>query len=733
MKITKITAENFGKLKNKDIELSPGVNVIIGANESGKSSLTRFLRFMLYGFTSSRSSELAKNDKKKYTPWDDTSCKGQISIISADENYTVRREQATRASHSITNSQGIPVFSGISAGEAFLGVDAETFDKTALISSGDVFFENAVTLSSAIKNMVFSADSSVDSETALKKLDAFRRSILGKTEKSGRLYEARLELSELINKRSELAEVHKELLGAETALERVRANISKNKAIIQKLEQERNNIDAFNALEKCKKIDAAKEKAAHSKEEYEKQSLALSVMGFVPDRAFLSEMNETLISLSSCEMIVENSLKEKISAKDALNSCYSNPKQLKFNNILHDLNKDANKLINDVSLMKDELKALKKKQKICFGLFFLIVPIIFAIIFGSKAKKIQNSLQKLALQFECADITEFEYLLSSSKSSEQAAENIKKRFEAADVAYENALSRRADTAKKLSNMLEKSGCATAISDISDLADITKEHIKKLDMGISRLESLYNILKVDTAAFETLYDSVDDIQALRSKADQYSQEIPLRDINKNAMELDFYTRANEGLSVQERDYEKRTAIITSNMDKPDELTAKINMLSSEISTLEKQHAALVMAQQAIESAHSSIRQNVSPVLTQEASLLFNEMTGGKYTGLYVDNNLELTFLESGASEYRSVEYLSSGAVDAAYLSLRITLTQYLYNEKPVLIFDDAFTRFDDERLERICKVLEKLSEQYQILILTCHEREAKLLKAKVIKL
>ena len=73
------------------------------------------------------------------------------------------------------------------------------------------------------------------------------------------------------------------------------------------------------------------------------------------------------------------------------------------------------------------------------------------------------------------------------------------------------------------------------------------------------------------------------------------------------------------------------------------------------------------------------------------------------------------------------------MDAAYLSLRITLTQYLYNEKPVLIFDDAFTRFDDERLERICKVLEKLSEQYQILILTCHEREAKLLKAKVIKL
>lgn len=733
MKIKKITAENFGKLKNKEIELSPGVNVIIGANESGKSSVARFLRFMLYGFTSSRNSEISKNDKKRYTPWDDDSCRGNICVTCDGEDFTIRREQTSRASHSITNSQGIPVFQGVSAGEALLGVDAETFDKTALISAGDVFFENAVSLSSAIKNIVFSADSSVDSETALKKLDAFRRSILGKTEKSGKLYESRLELAELIAKRSELSEIHKELLGAETALERVRANISKNKEIIQKLEKERDNINAFAALEKCKKLDATYEKASHSKEAYEKQSLALSFMGFVPDRAFLSEINENLLMFSSCEMMVDNASKERKSAEDSLNLCYSNPKQLKFNNILHDLKSDADKVLKDVELMKNQLASLKKKQKICFGLFFLVVPVILGIIFGNKAKKIKSALENLSLQFECADLSEFEYLLSSSKASEQNAENMKKRFEMANSAYENALSKRAETAKKLSDMLEKSGCAIAISDISDIVSVSKEHIKKLDVGITHLENLYNIFKVDAAAYETLLGSIESVDVLRQKADSYDESIPLRDINKNAMELDFYTRANEGLAVQERDYEKRTAVITSNMDKPDELTAKINMLTSEISSLEKQHAALIMAHEAIESAHTSIRQNVSPVLTKEASLLFSEMTQGKYTGLYVDNNLELTFLEKGSSEYRSVEYLSSGAVDAAYLSLRITLTQYLYNEKPVLIFDDAFTRFDDERLEKICQVLEKLSQEYQILILTCHEREANLLKANIIRI
>ena len=70
MKIRSALIQNFGKLKNQFFEFSDGLNVITGKNESGKSSFARFVRFMLYGYTSARSASISENDKKRYTPWD---------------------------------------------------------------------------------------------------------------------------------------------------------------------------------------------------------------------------------------------------------------------------------------------------------------------------------------------------------------------------------------------------------------------------------------------------------------------------------------------------------------------------------------------------------------------------------------------------------------------------------------------------------------------------------------
>ena len=111
MKIRSLFVESFGKLKNQRIDFSTGINVITGENESGKSSLARFIRFMLYGFTSPRNSSVAQNDKKKYTPWDESVCKGEMSVSTeSGTDYTLRREQAQRASFSAADQNGQPAF-----------------------------------------------------------------------------------------------------------------------------------------------------------------------------------------------------------------------------------------------------------------------------------------------------------------------------------------------------------------------------------------------------------------------------------------------------------------------------------------------------------------------------------------------------------------------------------------------------------------------------------------------
>ena len=48
MKITKINIDDFGCLAGKSFELSPTFNLVMGDNESGKSTLMLFIRFMLY-------------------------------------------------------------------------------------------------------------------------------------------------------------------------------------------------------------------------------------------------------------------------------------------------------------------------------------------------------------------------------------------------------------------------------------------------------------------------------------------------------------------------------------------------------------------------------------------------------------------------------------------------------------------------------------------------------------
>lgn len=77
MKIEKIQINGFGKLENKNIELTDGVNIIIGKNESGKSTLLKFINSMLYGISKNkRGKEIS--DLEKYTPWNTEKYSGKI-------------------------------------------------------------------------------------------------------------------------------------------------------------------------------------------------------------------------------------------------------------------------------------------------------------------------------------------------------------------------------------------------------------------------------------------------------------------------------------------------------------------------------------------------------------------------------------------------------------------------------------------------------------------------------
>ena len=73
MKIRELEINNFGKIHQKKIVPKPGLNIIYGDNESGKSTLHQFITGMLFGMEKQRGKS-GKNDiYQQYEPWNSSS------------------------------------------------------------------------------------------------------------------------------------------------------------------------------------------------------------------------------------------------------------------------------------------------------------------------------------------------------------------------------------------------------------------------------------------------------------------------------------------------------------------------------------------------------------------------------------------------------------------------------------------------------------------------------------
>ena len=67
MIINKLKINEYGKLHNKEIELSNNINIIYGNNESGKSTLFNFIINSLYGISKNKKGRDI-SDFDKYLP-----------------------------------------------------------------------------------------------------------------------------------------------------------------------------------------------------------------------------------------------------------------------------------------------------------------------------------------------------------------------------------------------------------------------------------------------------------------------------------------------------------------------------------------------------------------------------------------------------------------------------------------------------------------------------------------
>ena len=115
--------------------------------------------------------------------------------------------------------------------------------------------------------------------------------------------------------------------------------------------------------------------------------------------------------------------------------------------------------------------------------------------------------------------------------------------------------------------------------------------------------------------------------------------------------------------------------------------------------------------------TSIRASFGLLLNKTASDLIAGITGGIYSSMSVDENLNI-FMNTRA-KLVPIEQVSSGTMDQIYLALRMAVARLMQGEQEPLplIFDDSFVLYDDERLKTALKWLVKAYDN-QIIVFTC---------------
>ena len=137
--------------------------------------------------------------------------------------------------------------------------------------------------------------------------------------------------------------------------------------------------------------------------------------------------------------------------------------------------------------------------------------------------------------------------------------------------------------------------------------------------------------------------------------------------------------------------------------------------------QRQRDALVLALEVLRESVQDYQKEHVARLARTASKSLAQLTKGRYERVTLDSDLNPTVGMEGRRDVR-VDSMSHGARDAFYFCLRAALAQELAAREPLpLLLDDPTAHLDEERRGALLGYLEELAKDLQVILLT-HDRK-----------
>ena len=783
MKFLTAEIEEFGKLERRRFVFGEGMNLIEGENESGKSTLLAFFRFLFYGFP--RRNAAGGDEREKRLSFRTRRAAGSLTFTCRGETYrifravTAKNEREATETLSVTGEpEGNEIdLAGKTPGEFFLGIPAELYDSSLCVRQSELDRVGEGDVSGRVGELLSATGGAARAE---KILENARRTLCYRKGRGGKIAELEDEEGELLRGMAEATESAARLGALAEEETRMRAALTraKNALSAQHAAAEKARLRA--ALEQYHDLRHAEEDArgaAIRVQELEKAGQSL------PDEAALARLGHLLAEKRNAEQALAGAesaisrfgpvpprpatafpkaparetniaeppalpafpkapLREGGGARSAAEGARATADFAPSAEI-HSV-AAPNKNGSSTPTPAGESFAARQRaggtvantgatafpqapRRKATGLWALCALFALLAVGAAVAACLPLTLPfpAAALLGAAAGALAIAAVCAVAACKKAKPAPLSPAQAEAQEAYSRALSNFLDTQNVLDTEWEKT-CGEPLAPYTDPDAVLREYAGMRGEHSAEL----------AAAREAQSRAENRAFLLRGRVGNLNAETVQARLAalKSVPDLPESPEETAALAAKISAGEERLAALTreeagllATAKDPAELARRKEEVSARLAAARESLAALELARSALLTAETELRQDIAPALCRAAGGLFRELCGEGtgHEALHMDADFSVMLDADGTRHPLSC--FSAGCRDAAYLSLRIALTGLISKEPVPLLLDEPAARLDDRRAAALLRALANLTETGgQCLLFTCHRREAALL-------
>jgi len=681
MLITRLKLDYFGKFSGKEIELKPGINIIYGENEAGKSTLHAFIKGMLFGIERLRGRGAASREDlyTRYLPWDYPGAYGgQMDILVGEKLYRLQRSfHAGDRYFTVTDQETgreIKLKEG-HISELIPGLNEAAFRNT--ISMEQLKARTEAELAAQVRNYIANLSVAKSREVNV--------------EKAIEILRQKKKALESLSYESKLKDLAIEI---EEGTEREK-KIDSLTSALRDLEGEK--IKLVNRLEMLKSSGSQEEKLMgelpaiiekyHTYNEYIKEYTEIK-----------SQIRDLRAKLEGLDNVTEKGIRLK---NDLSEAQQLETDRARYRDIYQHLQKE------------EEEKKSKSRVKV---FLYTVISVILAFGCYGMTKSFPSAMVMWCVLLVIGGT----FCIISGKHKAGTGSD-------AQIRETKELYLKAES--RLSQILNKH----QVSSLNEL-DKKQEEYLKFTLSVEHDRKLLDKLSERLRLLEDYCDGLHDTIMLYMRNFVAEEELTPKAMDrlknviyeKKKEAADNYNRLQSELETVNIQIEKinwELSLMEDNEERLLRKKAQYEELKLKQQENEAEIKAIDLAINTIRELSSAIHDSFGKELNRKVSRIISEVTNGKYQDIKIDEDLNIKL--EWNDKYIILDRLSAGTVDQVYFALRLAVADLMFGKDSMpLFFDDSFALYDDCRIK---SALMQIKDRRQVLIFSCQMREKRILE------